>query len=53
MKCLVSDDFQRLQVSLPVRGAWIEIAHRLSREYLDTSLPVRGAWIEIIVFRRA
>ena len=35
-------------LSLPVRGAWIEIVCRLRREYLDTSLPVRGAWIEIV-----
>ena len=34
-------------MSLPVRGAWIE----MSRGYKDSaswkSLPVRGAWIEI------
>ena len=36
-------------LSLPVRGAWIEIlaARRHSSEQYS-SLPVRGAWIEII-----
>ena len=35
-------------LSLPVRGAWIEIQHFLRCGYTDvTSLPVRGAWIEI------
>ena len=34
-------------MSLPVRGAWIEI-HRPCRSGLRCpSLPVRGAWIEI------
>ena len=36
-----------LLVSLPVRGAWIEI-RKLWRVYKrETSLPVRGAWIEM------
>ena len=37
-----------LRVSLPVRGAWIEI--RIMKTVhltADRSLPVRGAWIEI------
>ena len=35
-------------VSLPVRGAWIEIVHYFSGAGTTTaSLPVRGAWIEI------
>ena len=33
--------------SLPVRGAWIEIAGGVSGGYYIVSLPVRGAWIEI------
>ena len=37
-----------MQVSLPVRGAWIEIKRTLDffRE-VSSSLPVRGAWIEM------
>ena len=36
-------------MSLPVRGAWIEIGLWLySISVLKRSLPVRGAWIEII-----
>ena len=34
-------------VSLPVRGAWIEIKSRLLVFRMLVSLPVRGAWIEI------
>ena len=33
--------------SLPVRGAWIEIALDEKVNALMESLPVRGAWIEI------
>ena len=33
--------------SLPVRGAWIEIAGRWRALLAAGSLPVRGAWIEI------
>ena len=34
-------------LSLPVRGAWIEIMNELNRLPVITSLPVRGAWIEM------
>ena len=34
-------------VSLPVRGAWIEMTSLLQNAKLQLSLPVRGAWIEI------
>ncbi len=35
-------------LSLPVRGAWIEITRRASGlQPSRTSLPVRGAWIEM------
>ena len=34
-------------LSLPVRGAWIEIKVRYPWTELSQSLPVRGAWIEI------
>ena len=36
-------------LSLPTRGAWIEISE-LTRKVVDVqrSLPTRGAWIEII-----
>ena len=33
--------------SLPVRGAWIEIALSPCSISVHKSLPVRGAWIEI------
>ena len=35
-------------LSLPVRGAWIEISATSPRSRRCTSLPVRGAWIEIV-----
>ena len=34
-------------MSLPVRGAWIEIVCSCPRFVPAASLPVRGAWIEI------
>ena len=34
-------------MSLPVRGAWIEITYAVGITYKYASLPVRGAWIEI------
>ena len=34
-------------MSLPVRGAWIEISIFGLFRILFESLPVRGAWIEI------
>ena len=34
-------------MSLPLRGAWIEIWLRVWVLALVTSLPLRGAWIEI------
>ena len=39
--------------SLPVRGAWIEIAGRSGGGWRLWSLPVRGAWIEICRSSRA
>ena len=35
-------------LSLPVRGAWIEIPWTSPVGAMESSLPVRGAWIEII-----
>ena len=34
-------------MSLPVRGAWVEIAIALAMFLTSLSLPVRGAWVEI------
>ena len=47
LKCRADGAERGLCLSLPVRGAWIEI--RLSRAslFFFVSLPVRGAWIEI------
>ena len=39
-------------MSLPVRGAWIEIPPIRGRSTSLMSLPVRGAWIEILLFFR-
>ena len=45
--------FQRA-LSLPVRGAWIEIAlFQRVDSAVKVSLPVRGAWIEIQENNRA
>ena len=38
------------RLSLPVRGAWVEIALTNVKPYLPSqSLPVRGAWVEITI----
>ena len=34
-------------MSLPVRGAWIEMMKLFNAPKPNSSLPVRGAWIEI------
>ena len=39
------------KLSLPVRGAWIEIITSSANSNADAlSLPVRGAWIEILTY---
>ena len=40
-----------MEASLPVRGAWIEIAQKARGFAGKTSLPVRGAWIEIGMYQ--
>ena len=39
-------------MSLPTRGAWIEIRLRTGHAVHRQSLPTRGAWIEIKKFLR-
>ena len=34
-------------MSLPVRGAWVEIKPKQYRGACRPSLPVRGAWVEM------
>ena len=36
-------------LSLPVRGAWVEIASKWTQRSKASSLPVRGAWVEISI----
>ena len=36
-------------LSLPMRGAWIEISLTKYSRAIVMSLPMRGAWIEIVV----
>ena len=48
LKSLASLAFPSSSLSLPSRGAWIEIAALISVPHLlHMSLPSRGAWIEI------
>ena len=37
-----------MTLSLPVRGAWVEIMRANYAEIILQSLPVRGAWVEIL-----
>ena len=48
MKCIGVNREKFSEMSLPVRGAWIEIHVRKIRQKGMPSLPVRGAWIEIV-----
>ena len=49
LKYVAYEDSDPDDVSLPVRGAWIEmIFARSQRDCASASLPVRGAWIEIV-----
>ena len=48
MKCLTAEATDVSTMSLPVRGAWIEMPDAGGRAVVGLpSLPVRGAWIEI------
>ena len=38
-------------MSLPVRGAWVEIGKATKSEPDMSSLPVRGAWVEMTRLR--
>ena len=40
--------FCAVLLSLPLRGAWIEITNMPSPAEQSKSLPLRGAWIEIL-----
>ena len=48
MKFVWLGTLKTIAMSLPVRGAWIEIGISLSTLYATQSLPVRGAWIEMM-----
>ena len=47
LKCVQRHNRQCAIMSLPVRGAWIEISAARRISSVRSSLPVRGAWIEI------
>ena len=47
LKCGGNTHANRFYVSLPVRGAWVEMPALRCRSAPCPSLPVRGAWVEI------
>ena len=49
LKCLCLARVGWDRVSLPLRGAWIEIQASHKSVFTAQSLPLRGAWIEIIL----
>ena len=53
MKFYSRDISQAPVLSLPVRGAWIEILSAARAKSAIVSLPVRGAWIEISLYQEA
>ena len=48
MKSYVTYQLVTDSLSLPPRGAWIEISDRIKKKPKARSLPPRGAWIEIL-----
>ena len=52
MKSIQPPRNRKPTVSLPVRGAWIEIKKEEIGTRKNSSLPVRGAWIEITILIR-
>ena len=50
MKFLMDSEKQTFYMSLPVRGAWVEMTAVLTDwETVIVSLPVRGAWVEMTI----
>ena len=47
LKSLAGEANKHLDVSLPVRGAWVEMPLPSYRAMAIVSLPVRGAWVEM------
>ena len=47
LKSKTSDSVRDVYMSLPTRGAWIEIISCVVSAYRSKSLPTRGAWIEM------
>ena len=47
MKLCIAWRATAAKVSLPVRGAWVEISSPNASLEIHLSLPVRGAWVEI------
>ena len=47
LKCFITVWTLLTGMSLPIRGAWIEMPTGVLVVGLDESLPIRGAWIEM------
>ena len=47
MKFYDSAGMFQVILSLPARGAWVEISKYVSNLPKNRSLPARGAWVEI------
>ena len=47
LKSIQVDTCHAYVLSLPTRGAWIEIVQKVAKIGKSESLPTRGAWIEI------
>ena len=48
LKSLVWDVVEQVELSLPMRGEWIEMAPISPPCMRSPSLPMRGEWIEIV-----
>ena len=48
MKYTIPELMDKLQLSLPMRGVWIEIIVCKPSRQRFLSLPMRGVWIEML-----
>ena len=53
MKSIGSHFCKAHDVSLPVRGAWVEMRCLRGTQGNVASLPVRGAWVEMLLAAEA
>ena len=49
LKCKYADSERAIDVSHPIRGAWIEMCGKSNQIQRCMSHPIRGTWIEMLL----